>query len=264
MIDDPAATVQRLITRYLISVVAFSIMLGHISPYMLFEKIASPTPHRTKYDDLANIINTIKASSVNDPVTLYVYEHKIPGRWRRQLSRMLDSLVLSNFIERQTAWTCDAGDAYLFYSDPAKHKTRRQKLVLKFAVFMFGLIRTAEQKRRSEEVSKKMDAAVREALGDRKKDMFYLDHLGTTPAKQGRGYGTALCKVLADEADARGAASYLGSSNVETNTPFYNSVGFYTVKEFVVGDDPTWKKPPVVIAVMVREVPTTDYKVELV
>ena len=45
--------------------------------------------------------------------------------------------------------------------------------------------------------------------------------------------------------------TYLISSNVKANTGFYNSVGFFTVKEVLLGDDnPAWKEPPVVFAIV--------------
>lgn len=41
------------------------------------------------------------------------------------------------------------------------------------------------------------------------------------------------------------------SSNIAVNTPFYNSLGYYTVANIVVGDDnPAWKKSPVTVALV--------------
>lgn len=49
---------------------------------------------------------------------------------------------------------------------------------------------------RGKEFGDKTAAAIKEAVGDRAAKMFSLEHLATTPAKQGHGYGTALCEVL--------------------------------------------------------------------
>ena len=47
------------------------------------------------------------------------------------------------------------------------------------------------------------------------------------------------------QADAEGRAVVLGSSNVAANTAFYNSMGYFTVDTFLLGeDDPTWDEPP--------------------
>lgn len=44
----------------------------------------------------------------------------------------------------------------------------------------------------------KMKVAIQDSVGERAEDIFYLAYLATTPTKQGHGYGTALCGVLAD------------------------------------------------------------------
>ena len=51
-------------------------------------------------------------------------------------------------------------------------------------------------------------------------------------------------------------ATYLVSSNVPGNNPFYKYNGYVTVKEFTLGeDDPIWNKPPVVMAVVSTVLP---------
>jgi len=222
------------------------------------EKTRQPpsSPQRTRHKDLPNITRTVRATAINDPLYKYISEHRVRNRWRDKLQQVLESMTLSKFIDHRTAWVVDSGDAFIFYSDPAKHDTRRHKLLSYFASIIRKLTTKAEQKRRHTEFMTKMNAALKASLGDRMKEMYYLDHLATIPAKQGRGYATTLCRVFTDEADMRGLASYLVSSNVEANTRFYNHVGFRIVKEFLLGDDnPTWKRAPVVIAIMVREVP---------
>ncbi|TCD69848.1 hypothetical protein EIP91_005925 [Steccherinum ochraceum] len=112
-------------------------------------------------------------------------------------------------------------------------------------------MKTSQEKKRGADFVGKLKGALDEVLGpDRSKKMSFLSHIATTPAKQGRGYGSALCAAMAKEADARGLPSYVISSNVDGNTRFYNSNGYFTVKEIIVGDtDPTWEKEPVKIAI---------------
>ncbi len=53
------------------------------------------------------------------------------------------------------------------------------------------------------------------------------------------------------QADQQGRATWLASSNVAVNTVFYNSLGFVTVKQFMLGDDnPTWEETPFPIAIV--------------
>jgi hypothetical protein len=47
-----------------------------------------------------------------------------------------------------------------------------------------------------------------------------------------------------------GEACWLGSSNI-ANEPFYNSHGFYTVGEAIIGnDDPNWHEAPVIVQIV--------------
>ena len=41
--------------------------------------------------------------------------------------------------------------------------------------------------------------AVEQGLGDKTKDMWEIMALGTTPARQGRGYASALVRVITDQ-----------------------------------------------------------------
>ena len=81
--------------------------------------------------------------------------------------------------------------------------------------------------------------------------MIAIEHVGTSPEKQGHGYGTALCKIATAQADARGMKSYLVSSNIKTNTGFYNNLGYFSAAKVVLGEDnPTWHKEPVTIEIV--------------
>ena len=54
---------------------------------------------------------------------------------------------------------------------------------------------------------------------------YYLEIIGTDPAHQGKGYGTALMRPMVERADAEGVGMYLESSK-ESNVPFYARFGF--------------------------------------
>ena len=56
---------------------------------------------------------------------------------------------------------------------------------------------------------------------------FYLAVLGTEPARQGKGIGSALMQPVLDVCDRDGVAAYLESSK-ERNVPFYRRHGFET------------------------------------
>ncbi|KIM46361.1 hypothetical protein M413DRAFT_441453 [Hebeloma cylindrosporum] len=92
-----------------------------------------------------------------------------------------------------------------------------------------------------------MEKLISEILGDRIKDMIYVNLLATQPQSQGHGYGGALLDIVTRLADAQGRAAYLSSSNV-LNAGFYNSHGFKTVGEVYLGDDnPEWHQEPIIL-----------------
>lgn len=75
----------------------------------------------------------------------------------------------------------------------------------------------------------------------------YLAVLGTDPAHQGKGIGSALVAHVTDQADAEGMPCYLESSK-ESNVPFYRRHGFEVTEALVLpGGGPTvwgmWREP---------------------
>jgi ribosomal protein S18 acetylase RimI-like enzyme len=65
---------------------------------------------------------------------------------------------------------------------------------------------------------------------------WYLATLGTDPAAQGQGIGSALMRPVLQHCDADGLPAYLESSK-ERNIPFYNRHGFEVVKEVPLPDN---------------------------
>ncbi|KAI0346912.1 hypothetical protein BDW22DRAFT_470807 [Trametopsis cervina] len=110
-----------------------------------------------------------------------------------------------------------------------------------------------QQIKRAAEFRDKSKEVIGRTLGNRKDEMVLLGDLATHPLYQGRGYGSALVKLVKDHADTGCRDIWLLSSNIK-NTGFYNSLGFFTHGEIILGeDDPSWTRPPVIINLMVRE-----------
>jgi ribosomal protein S18 acetylase RimI-like enzyme len=59
---------------------------------------------------------------------------------------------------------------------------------------------------------------------------YYLEILGTDPAHQGRGIGSALLQPVLDRCDDEGVGAYLESSK-ESNVPYYARHGFEVTRE---------------------------------
>lgn len=67
---------------------------------------------------------------------------------------------------------------------------------------------------------------------------WYLQAIGTDPARQGNGYGGLVIRRQLALADAAGAPAYLESSK-ETNIPIYKSFGFEVTGEIALPNGPT-------------------------
>lgn len=76
---------------------------------------------------------------------------------------------------------------------------------------------------------------------------WYLQTIGTDPAKQGKGFGSLIMRDMLARADAAGMPCYLESSK-DTNIPIYKSFGFDVTGEIKIPNGPTlwpmWRKPP--------------------
>ncbi|KAI0048031.1 hypothetical protein FA95DRAFT_1491543, partial [Auriscalpium vulgare] len=107
-----------------------------------------------------------------------------------------------------------------------------------------------KQRRRLDELKRKITTAVQENLGDKAHEYFVLDLLVTHPAYQGHGYGSALLKALAWMADAADRQTWLISSNT-INNKFYESFGYRNIADIVLGDeDPDYDDEPFVVSLV--------------
>ena len=75
---------------------------------------------------------------------------------------------------------------------------------------------------------------------------WYLAVLGTDPAHQGSGIGSALIRAVTDRCDEQGLGAYLESSK-EQNVPYYARHGFEVREQISSGDGPPmwlmWRDP---------------------
>jgi hypothetical protein len=78
------------------------------------------------------------------------------------------------------------------------------------------------------------------------KSHWYLQVIGTDPAKQGKGFGGVIMRDQLARADAARKPCYLESSK-DTNIPIYQSFGFVITGEIKIPNGPTlwpmWREP---------------------
>ncbi|MCX7620146.1 MAG: GNAT family N-acetyltransferase [Acidimicrobiales bacterium] len=75
---------------------------------------------------------------------------------------------------------------------------------------------------------------------------WYLALLGTDPARQGLGVGSALIRAVTDRCDREGIPAYLESSKHD-NVAYYERLGFRVTEDVTVPGGPTlwlmWREP---------------------
>ncbi|GBE83450.1 hypothetical protein SCP_0504990 [Sparassis crispa] len=215
-----------------------------------------------RYAEVSKAVKSGVAANLPDPLSRYLlYDNPDVNRsvFLDQRYRVIYSLGISDAVHRHVAFTVNHGDS-LIILEPAPNSLPPKKCLERIAGAVRGtivryleLFNSKEQKKRSKEFKEQVEATLKTTIGDQVDDMMLLEGFCTTPDKQGRGYGTALAKHVGAIADAQGRSTWLLSSNV-ANTGYYENLDFWTVGEFSLGDNnPTWKKPPIIIRIMVRK-----------
>ncbi|TBU27718.1 hypothetical protein BD311DRAFT_778781 [Dichomitus squalens] len=145
------------------------------------------------------------------------------------------------------ALTVDHGDAVCTFRLPEDKDS-------KLHLYLMGLLRkiqTKEFTKRQTEVRGAIGTLFRENLGDREAEPIDIVLLGTSPEKQGHGYGKALVKAVTDIGDAKGLAVTVVTTDAYK---FYEAVGFKLVAETIVGvDNPSWDGAPIHVRLLLRE-----------
>lgn len=216
-------------------------------------------PRKLRYRDIPTAITCVGAAFKDDPMIAYLAdeENSGPQYIRLMLNLLLSISMWAMIVNEGHGYTVEGGKACMTYLDP-REPDHPVNNIMEWFTPVSKVQANEEQKKRREEFEEKYAKAVKDAVGDRKADMFYLRLLFADPSTQGLGYGYSLAKIATDAADAAARPIYLLSSNIN-NTKFYNSVGFITVATFTLGEDnPAWDKPPVVVSVMLKEPPTAQ------
>ncbi len=177
----------------------------------------------------------LRRAFFDDPVTEYLFPDE--GRRGGRLEKYFSFEMRTLFLRRGESWTTDSLDAAAFWvpsrqSPPSLGDALRQLP----AAWMFGrhlsrgyrLVQLLESRRP-------------------RSPHLYLATIGTDPAVQNKGYGSALMRVVLDQCDADGMPSYVESST-ESNVAFYHRHGYELVGDVVVPEADVklwlmWREP---------------------
>jgi len=152
--------------------------------------------------DAPKIAREVHTMLTEDPLEKYFGVSPREARKIQTVRSFMFSLDLTIHIRRKTGWVIGDCDAFICFSDASARESKFDKWLDNLTNKITRLESrawTEEQTKRINEFKTKVRKVVPEALGKRTKTMLYLDHVATMPDKQGRGYGTALCKILSEK-----------------------------------------------------------------
>lgn len=172
----------------------------------------------------------------DDPVATYLF----PSAWRRPagLRTFFGLQMTQDLLPHGGVLTTDGCRGAALWAPPGKPPPSRvQALLTVLPVVPYVVGQTLRR-------SLRFLASV-EAIHPHEPH-WYLETLGTEPAHQRHGVGSALLGPVLARADADGVRAYLESSKAE-NIPFYRRHGFEVTREVRLDDGPTiwamWRDP---------------------
>jgi ribosomal protein S18 acetylase RimI-like enzyme len=187
--------------------------------------------------DVPRLAQALASAFQDDPVVAWIFpdEH----RRRAVLPAFMEFRLRKLAFPHDQVWMTAGGDAAAVWLPPPGRwqLSRPQRLRLLPALVRFLGVRTVSVLGGLERM---------EERHPRDRSHWYLFILGTEPAAQGRGSGSALLADMLARLDADAMPAYLESSN-ERNLALYGRYGFEVTSEVVIPGGPTiwpmWREP---------------------
>lgn len=165
--------------------------------------------------DLPAVATSLSAAFADDPVMVHVLPEIAAGRLERLAGMM--RIEAHDGLRHDSVWTNDDGTATAIWKPPGTWKiggiellrqTPRTVAILRSRVLVaLGVLNAIERKHPIDPPH------------------WYLAVLGTDPAAQGKGNGSAVLQPVLEHCDREGEPAYLESSK-QHNVPFYERHGF--------------------------------------
>jgi GNAT superfamily N-acetyltransferase len=195
----------------------------------------APSVRLARPDDLKALCHALALAFEDDPVMEFLFPS--PEGRVEKLERFFAMLARFQHLPHGGCYTTDDHVGGALW-DPPEHWKMPFSAILRGTPTLLSLmgLRTVTALR---------TLSVAEKLHP-KQPHWYLAILGTAPAEQGKGVGSALLAPVLDRCDREGIPAYLESSK-ETNVPFYRRHGFEVTREIHLPDGPTlwamWREP---------------------
>jgi ribosomal protein S18 acetylase RimI-like enzyme len=192
---------------------------------------------RATLADAPRLAQALAAAFQDDPVIAWIFPDE--QRRRAVLAAFMEFRLRKLAFAHDQVWmTADGAAAAVWLPPPGRWQlSRPQQLWLLPTLVRFLGLRTASVLAGLERM---------EARHPHDPSHWYLFILGTEPAAQGRGLGSALLAQMLARVDADGMPAYLESSN-ERNLALYGRHGFEVTSEVVIPGGPRiwpmWREP---------------------
>lgn len=186
--------------------------------------------------DVAQLAASLARAFHDDPVMTHILPKERPGQ-PKQVEGLL-RIEAMGALRHDTVWTTADGQATAIWKPPSRWKVGGLEL-LRQAPRTVGILRS------------RLPVALATLNAVEKKHPvdpphWYLAVLGTDPAAQGQGKGSAVLAPVLEHCDRAGEPAYLESSK-EQNVPFYERHGFRVTERLDLQDGPSlwlmWRDP---------------------
>jgi ribosomal protein S18 acetylase RimI-like enzyme len=169
--------------------------------------------------DVPALADMLVRAFADDPVANFMFAGE--RRRRHGLHAFFTSQLRRQYMLHGHVYTTGRADSAALWGPPDAHRNGVRELVQLLPVAPFLTSTRTHQALR----------LLFEVDGLRPQDPhWYLATLGTEPARQGKGGGSALMQAMTERIDASGFPAYLESSK-EGNVSFYARFGFEVVEE---------------------------------
>jgi ribosomal protein S18 acetylase RimI-like enzyme len=198
---------------------------------------APPTPRRAVAADLPALARALARAFLDDPVACWSCP---PAALRPRMLERFHRIRLGQVLREQEVWTEPGLAGAALWLPPMRWRTTPRedlelarcmltpRLLARLPLVFSGFVSRLERNHPATPPH------------------WYLAVLGTEPAAQGRGIGSALLAPVLERCDADGVGAYLESSK-ERNIAFYARHGFRVTRELALPRGPTmwamWRDP---------------------
>ncbi|MHB8467633.1 MAG: GNAT family N-acetyltransferase [Acidimicrobiales bacterium] len=185
--------------------------------------------------DIEALSDVLQAAFWDDPVMAWLLPSEKSRS--RKLAGLFQVLMKAHYLSMRTTWTTADQVGGALWAPPGHWK------IPNWDVFKAGPGLAVAMGLRSIPALRFLEVVDRQHP---KEPHWYLGILGTSPAHQGKGVGSALMQPVLERCDREGVPAYLESSK-ETNIPFYSRHGFVLTGEISAPGGPTvwpmWREP---------------------